>query len=486
MPSPLDVDAVRRQFPGLGRQVNGRPAVFLDGPAGSQVPQRVIDAVGRLPAHDATPTTAGRSPPAASRTPCSTSRTQAVADCSAPPTPDEIVFGPNMTTLTFALSRGRWRGPGSPATRSSSRGLDHDANVSPWVLAAARRRGDRAARRRRRRRLHARPGRLRRAAVAAHAAGGGRAARRTRSARSTRSREIAALAARRRGARVRRRGALRARTGRSTWPRWDCDFLACSAYKFFGPHVGVLWGRRDLLERLPAYKVPGRRPGDAVPDRWMTGTAGFEAIAGPGAAVDYLAAWVSSRPAAPRSPPPTRRSAETRPRSRRGFLDGLARLPAWRGVGDRRPARIGERVATFGLTHPHPAGRGGRVALGASRDCSSGRALLRGGTDREARAGPGGDGAESGSFITPPPPRWTACSTSWPRCKRDPAPRTGSAHAVGGVASSISRTASTTSSATFRCSREKNGAVTNALVTLAGLIVQNNSPSRWRPLSAGP
>src|SRR6185295_14858300 len=65
------------------------------------------------------------------------------------------------------------------------------------------------------------------------------------------------------------------------------DFLACSPYKFFGPHLGVLWGRRELLEKLPAYKV--RPAPDSGPGRWMTGTPSFEAIAGTQAAVDYLA-----------------------------------------------------------------------------------------------------------------------------------------------------------------------------------------------------
>src|SRR5262249_61493246 len=68
---------------------------------------------------------------------------------------------------------------------------------------------------------------------------------------------------------------------------WGCDFLACSAYKFFGPHVGILWGRADLLRELPAYKV--RPASESLPDRWMTGTQNHEGIAGVGAAVDYLA-----------------------------------------------------------------------------------------------------------------------------------------------------------------------------------------------------
>src|SRR5208337_455062 len=68
---------------------------------------------------------------------------------------------------------------------------------------------------------------------------------------------------------------------------WDCDFLACSAYKFFGPHLGILWGRRALLEALPAYKL--RPVPETLPDRWMTGTQNHEGLAGLVAAIDYLA-----------------------------------------------------------------------------------------------------------------------------------------------------------------------------------------------------
>jgi cysteine desulfurase family protein (TIGR01976 family) len=127
------------------------------------------------------------------------------------------------------------------------------------------------------------------------------------------------------------------------------DFLACSPYKFFGPHLGVLWGRRDLLEQLPAYKV--RPAPNSGPGRWMTGTPSFEAIAGTGAAVDYLASLGTGvdRRAALAAGYEAIRQYETALAAQ--FLDGLARLPAWRvwGIGD--PARIGERVSTFGLTH---------------------------------------------------------------------------------------------------------------------------------------
>ena len=73
---------------------------------------------------------------------------------------------------------------------------------------------------------------------------------------------------------------------------WNCDFLCCSAYKFFGPHVGILYGKREWLESLPAYKV--RPCAETLPDRWMTGTQNFAAIAGVGAAVEYLAGYLKA------------------------------------------------------------------------------------------------------------------------------------------------------------------------------------------------
>jgi cysteine desulfurase family protein (TIGR01976 family) len=127
------------------------------------------------------------------------------------------------------------------------------------------------------------------------------------------------------------------------------DFLVCSCYKFFGPHLGVLWGRLDLLERLPAYKV--RPAPDSGPGRWMTGTPSFEAIAGTHAAVEYLAGLGggSARRAALTAAYAAIQAHETALAAQ--FLSGLTRLPAWRVWGITDPARIGDRVSTFGLTH---------------------------------------------------------------------------------------------------------------------------------------
>jgi cysteine desulfurase family protein (TIGR01976 family) len=141
------------------------------------------------------------------------------------------------------------------------------------------------------------------------------------------------------------------------------DFLACSPYKFFGPHSGVLWGRHELLERLPAYKV--RPAPDSSPGRWMTGTPSFEAIAGTRAVVDYLASLGDGkdRHAALTAGYAAIRAHETSLAAQ--FLDGLVGLPAWRVWGIADPARIGDRVSTFGLTHRTKPAAEVASALGA-------------------------------------------------------------------------------------------------------------------------
>src|SRR5262245_34059926 len=279
----LDVNACRLQFPGLARQVNARQAVFLDGPGGSQVPQSVIDTVADCLAHRnaneggafATSRAVGEVVDAARG---------AVASLLGAENPDEVVFGLNMTTLTFALSRAlakTWR-PGDEVVVTR---LDHDANVTPWVLAAT----DAGATVRFldidptdcTLRLDQLPTllnertRLVAVGMASNAVG-----------TVNPIREVVAAA--------RQVGALVFVDAVHAVPHrlvdvnaLGADFLACSPYKFFGPHLGVLWGRRDLLEQLPAYKV--RPAPNSGPGRWMAGTPSFEAIAGTHAAVDYLA-----------------------------------------------------------------------------------------------------------------------------------------------------------------------------------------------------
>jgi cysteine desulfurase family protein (TIGR01976 family) len=279
----FDVHSLHRQFPALQLLRDGRPPVFLDGPGGTQVPQRVLDAlVHYLTACNANSHGAF----ATSRESDAVLRQshEAVADLLNAPSPDEVVFGANMTTLTLHLSRaiGRTLRPGDEVVVTR---MDHDANVSPWVLAAR----DAGAVVRRvdihpedctldlddlRRQLTPRT-RLVAVTCASNAVGT--------------INDVATIArwAHEAGARVFLDAVHYAPHGPIDVQAWGCDFLACSAYKFFGPHVGVLWGRRELLEELPAYKV--RPAGETLPDRWMTGTQNHEGIAGVTAAVDYLA-----------------------------------------------------------------------------------------------------------------------------------------------------------------------------------------------------
>jgi cysteine desulfurase family protein (TIGR01976 family) len=277
------VEDLRRQFPALSRTHRGQPVAYFDGPAGTQVPRNVITAVSDyLAQHNAN-----------CGAPFATSREtddildrarSALADLLGTPDPDEIAFGPNMTTLTLALSRalGRTWKAGDEIIVSR---LDHDANVTPWAL-AARDAGATV------RYIDMRPedctldlgsfeaalsDRTRLVAVgyASNAVGT--------------INPVADIVTRARSV-----GALTfidavhyAPHGLIDVAALACDFLVCSAYKFFGPHVGVLWGRRELLESITPYKL--RPSPNDLPGRWMTGTQNHECIAGTLAAVDYVA-----------------------------------------------------------------------------------------------------------------------------------------------------------------------------------------------------
>jgi cysteine desulfurase family protein (TIGR01976 family) len=340
----LDVTSLRRQFPSLQRTVHGRTPVFLDGPGGTQVPQRVIDALVHYLTtcnanHGGVFTTSRESDRVLHES------HEAAADLLNAPSPDEIAFGANMTTLTLHLSRslGKTWGPGDRVLVTR---LDHDANVRPWALAArdagaevdfldfrpedctldlddlARRLGPRV--------------RLVAVGCASNAVGTVNDVRRV------------AQLAHDAGALVFLDAVHYAPHGPIDVQEWGCDFLACSAYKFFGPHVGLLWGRRELLEALPAYKL--RPASEALPDRWMTGTQNHEGLAGVVAAVDYLAdlGTGATRRERLRTAMEAIRAYE-RELARR-LLAGLAERPRFRVLGLTRPDALERRVPTVALT----------------------------------------------------------------------------------------------------------------------------------------
>src|SRR5579863_3257619 len=282
----LDLTYVRSQFPSLTQTVNGHPAAFLDGPGGTQVPQRVIDAISNYLRRDNANTGGAYSTSRHNDAMLAEARA-AMADflnCAA----DEIVFGPNMTTLTYAMSRaiGRDLGPGDEILVTR---LDHDANVSPWLALEEKGVTIRWAE------IHEENCTLDLADLASKIndrtklVAVGYASNAVGTINPVRA--IIRLA---HGV-----GALAYVDAVHYGPHGlidvaalDCDFLVCSTYKFFGPHMGVLFGKREHLARLHPYKV--RPLTDVVPNRWEWGTLNHECIAGITACVDYLADLGSS------------------------------------------------------------------------------------------------------------------------------------------------------------------------------------------------
>src|SRR5271156_2519832 len=280
-PPALDLTSIRAQFPSLAQTVNGHSAAFLDGPGGTQVPQRVIDAISNYLRQNNANT--GGAYATGRRTDAMLAEARAaMADflhCGA----DEIVFGPNMTTLTYAMSRaiGRDLGPGDEILVTR---LDHDANVSPWLALEEKGVTIRWAE------IHAEDCTLDVEDLAAKINSKTRlvAVGYASNAVGTINpvKEIVRLA--------HSLGALAyvdavhyAPHGLIDVRALDCDFLVCSTYKFYGPHMGVLYGKREHLARLRPYKV--RPLVDVVPIRWEWGTLNHECIAGITACVDYIA-----------------------------------------------------------------------------------------------------------------------------------------------------------------------------------------------------
>ena len=276
----FDLESIRAQFPALAHKVNGQPIIFFDGPGGTQVPASVIKAMqqylltSNANAHGAFATSA---------------KTDELVDTARLAIANflgcdrnEVVFGANMTSLTFALSRAiaRELHPGDEIIVTC---LDHDANVAPWL--ALREKGviirtvdinlrdctlnmsDLAAKINQRTKLVA-------VGYAANAVG-----------TINNVREIIKMAHAAQ-ALVFIDAVHYAPHGVIDVRELDCDFLVCSAYKFFGPHVGILYGKRKHLSHFRPYKVKPAPP--KVPACWETGTPNFEGLAGLVATIEYL------------------------------------------------------------------------------------------------------------------------------------------------------------------------------------------------------
>ena len=351
----FDVDALRGEFPALGREQDGRPVVFLDGPGGTQVPQRVIDAVARY-LTDTNANAGGAFGTSEASDAIVEEAHAAVADFLGAASPDEIKFGANMSTLTLHIGRsiGATLSPGDEIVVTT---LDHEANVSTWEAMAA----DRGLTVRK---VDIRPddvtldledlesklsARTKLVAVgyASNAVGTINPVREI----VARAHEVGAL--------TYVDAVAYAPHGPIDVQEIDTDFLVCSAYKWFGPHLGALYGKANVLDALPAFKV---RPAH---DRFETGTAAFESIAGTLAATDYLRE-LGRRFGAP---PDGRRRSELiaamiaivdyeRELARR-LIDGLGAIGgvAIHGIVD--PARASERAPTVSISidgvHPRAA-----------------------------------------------------------------------------------------------------------------------------------
>jgi cysteine desulfurase family protein (TIGR01976 family) len=346
----FDLEAIRSQFPALSARDDGVARIYFDNPAGTQVPRSVVDkmsecmlgASANLGGYFRTSELAGAIVADAQA---------AMADFLNAPSSDEVVFGQNMTSLTFHVSRsiGRSFAAGDEIVLSR---MDHDANVEPWVLMA--RDHDLCVR---------------------------WLPFDTQSFEIDLSKLDDVLTDKTRlvciGGASNLTGTINdvdsiCRMARDVgaWTFVDavqsaphivtdvqaigCDFLVCSAYKFFGPHQGILWGRRDVLERLEPYKV--RPAPGSIPWCFAPGTASHEGLAGTAAAVDYLArigTSTSDGPADRKSGLATgmRLMLDYEQQLSSHLVSGLQTLPGVTVQGITATDRMNWRVPTVSFTH---------------------------------------------------------------------------------------------------------------------------------------
>jgi len=281
--SALDLDAIRNQFPSLADTDSGVRRIYFDNPAGTQVPQAVVDRMSDCLLRG-NANIGGYFPTSGLAAEFVDGARQAMADFLNADSPDEIIFGQNMTSLTLHVSRsiGQQLSPGDEIILSR---MDHDANIEPWVLLA------------RDRDLEIRwlPFNTETFEFELDKLDG---------LLSKRTRLVCVAGASNLTGTINDiRTICRKVRDAGAWSYIDavqfaphvlsdvqdiaCDFLVCSAYKFFGPHQGILWGRREVLEQLDPYKV--RPAPEELPWCFEPGTQSHEGLAGTGAAVDYFA-----------------------------------------------------------------------------------------------------------------------------------------------------------------------------------------------------
>jgi cysteine desulfurase family protein (TIGR01976 family) len=349
------VTELRKEFPALQQTSGGRPLIFMDGPGGTQVHESVIEAMGQYLTH-ANSNFHGAFLFSRRTDEVVAKARQALADLVNAARPEEIVFGPNMTSLTFILSRaiGQTLSPGDEVVVTR---LDHDANIAPWLS------------------LQETGAILRHAdfdpsdctldmdsleaAITPHTklVALGYASNAVGSINHV---ARAVELAHRVGAWVYVDAVHYAPHGPIDVQALGCDFLVCSVYKFFGPHQGALYGRYDLLASLPAYKV--RPAWNEPPHKFETGTQSFEAMAGSTAAVDYLASVGRRHGAefASRYPEFSGRRLDLKAGLAaiqayesglcRQLIAGLKEIPGLHIYGITDPERFDQRVPTVSFT----------------------------------------------------------------------------------------------------------------------------------------
>ncbi|MGK7312404.1 MAG: cysteine desulfurase-like protein [Candidatus Longimicrobiales bacterium M2_2A_002] len=357
-------DAIRARFPAMEREVDGVPVAYFDGPGGTQVPTAVADAVRDYLLHH-NGNSGWRYATSLETTRIVAEARSALADFFGG-RPDEVAFGPSMTTLTLRVSRalGRTLEPGDRVVVTE---LDHHANVDPWKALADERGAEiRTAR------LDPRTGTLDPDDLADAIAGARIVAITGASNALGTMPDLATAVARAReaGATIYVDAVHYAPHALPDVAELGADFVAVSPYKFYGPHLGALWGRRERLEALRLPRVASAP--DCAPDRVETGTLQFEALAGATAAIEFLASLADGEPAAPDGDGPstgrgngphaaTGTNADRRARLERAYRSLHARGEAlfrrlWEGLEDDGgvtlygPPPGARRTPTLGFT----------------------------------------------------------------------------------------------------------------------------------------
>ncbi|KTF13998.1 cysteine desulfurase-like protein [Pseudoalteromonas sp. H105] len=343
----MNLTKLRRQFPALMQQVAGKSPIFLDGPGGSQVPQSVLSAMSAYLGYYNS-NLGGAFFSSEKTVELMANARQAAADLLNAPSRDQIVFGANMTSLTFSFSRAISR-DWQTGDEIIVTNADHFSNVSSWQQAAE----DKG--------VKVNAARINEADCSldlAHFA----------SLLNTNTKLVAVTYASNTTGSIndiQRIVAMAHEVGAMVYvdavhyaphelvdvQALDCDFLACSAYKFFGPHLGMVYGKREHLEGFTPYKVEPAK--DVIPGRWETGTQSFEALAGLIAAVDYIADISELDNSHSRREKLTVAFAKTKQHEMalsEHFLTRLVNYPKIKLFGIDDLERLSERTPTFALT----------------------------------------------------------------------------------------------------------------------------------------